>query len=311
MSRYFLLISLVVFFNFEICYAISVQLPSASHPGSDNYKFKEVEKKILSLDGRRIEVYYPKTNSHYKAPCFVYGHGYLASSYMYADTFIHLAKKGIAVVYPQYEEDALDSYFRRMADDFNRLAAAGINFLGDRIDRDNIHYAGHSLGGQIALTAAGAPNLRREYQPISILLFAPAGFDYGYIRNIDTNLPVSIFWGEKDKIIDLDTSRSIYELLPSEHKQLIEVRSYDSGTYLEADHLFMLTNVGMLGGQFSPTPFHYHGVWKWMIGAVNDGLNGNQKKEKYLYGKEAITTGIPGFYHKAMRSWERDPKRAN
>ncbi|MEM7646412.1 MAG: hypothetical protein AAF203_05845 [Pseudomonadota bacterium] len=272
------------------------------HPGSATYQFESQRKRIM-VDGRRVELFYPIAPKSYRAPVYIYGHGYGAPTRVYQDTFEHLAQKGVAIVYPQYEIDDNDFIYRRMAADFNKLAEAGLRELGSLADRKNIHYAGHSLGGQVALMALGAPNLLKSQKPQSVLLFAPYGFDSSYLNKMDPTIPLSLFWGEKDDTSTEMTQNSIYRLSPAKHKQLITLKDYPTQPIIAADHLFPLTNSGFFGGPEIPTAFHYHGVWKWMLGAVYDVQEGNQKTNIYLYGDEVITSGLKGFKHKVKRNW--------
>ncbi len=288
-------IFIVIFLMASSTFAqLPAQPTDPAHPGSAAYKYS-VKHENFDLNGRRVDVYLPAGAATQKFPVIVFGHGQAIDVAGYDETFNHLAKKGIAVIHPTYDSGFFDRDWRRMAADFNQMTLQKYPSL---MDDKKVVYAGHSKGAYIALMAAGAPS--RVVAVRSVLVFAPAGFDEEYLRNMDSKIPVTLVWSDDDSVIKQSDITTIYAKLASLNKQWILVKSYPS---LQATHFFPLTKSYFFGGQNGSTSYHYFAVWKWLIGAVNDLDAARPLTDVYLYGDQANSTGVSGLNHQITRNW--------
>jgi len=268
-----------------------------AHPGSEMtlLDFERVEERF---QGRTSVVYLPKRTDGKKAPLIVFGHGQALGEDAYDATLKHLSQKGVATLFVKYDTGFFDQNWRRMASDFNQITLDFLEKYHDRVDRRMIIYSGHSKGGYVGLMAAGAPNnpgVRKA------LLFAPAGFDREYLQALDPKMVVTLVWGAEDNIIKKTDQDQIYNLLPVEKKQFLTVQSYPDRS---ADHYFIQNKKAVFGGgQDGVSPFHYHGVWKWLVGAAWDLEEGGLAVSEYIYGEKALETGSQSFVHQVERSW--------
>jgi dienelactone hydrolase len=285
---------------------LNVEKPTdPNHPGSEIYAYdvKEIKTNLL---GRSVEVYLPVAKDatpSKRFPVIVFGHGQAITSSGYNLTFRHLARRGVAVVFPMYDKGFFDQEWRRMAQDFNLLTQETLKVYGDQLDNSQVIYSGHSKGAYVALMAAGAPSLKTSSFALnSVVLFAPAGFESEYLKNMDPNLPLSIIWGENDSVIKFSLQKDIFDKSQAKYKQLIKVKSYTQPA-LSADHFFILNEPTFLGGRQGLSSFHYHGVWKWLLGAVWDVEKGESAKNEFLYGEESLKSGQSGVVHDVERSW--------
>jgi dienelactone hydrolase len=276
----------------------------AAHPGSAAYRYTVFQEQF-QVQGRQIDFFAPAeiARESKKAPVIVFGHGQALETQHYRLMFEHLAKKGYAVIVPKYDTGFFDRNWRRMANDYADLASAAMSRHAKYIDPNLVIYSGHSKGAYVALVSAGIPRSSRKVEPKAMVLFAPAGYDSEYIRNVTTSIPVTIVHGEKDTIIASSLIQEIYSALPSSHKQLIEPLSYKTQPELPADHYIVMTKSFFMGGRDGISPFHYYGAFKWLIGAADDLVNGGPLTNPYVYGDLSIATGIEGFRHRQSRSW--------
>lgn len=272
-------------------FAIPKPPADPKHPGSTIYNNNY--KKIIFEKNRREIVFYHPANLSKKVPLIVFGHGQALDYESYEKSFIHFAKKGFAVVHPQYDRNFFDRKWRRMARDYNDLVAETITRYSSIIDENQLIYSGHSKGAYIALIAAGTDNIPGNLK--SVILFSPAGFDEELLQEIDIQVPLTIIRSIDDGIIKRVLNFEIYSKAPSLYKQFIEVNNYED---LEAGHFFPLTRRTLFGGN-EPGPFHYHGKWKWILGAAMDENLDNI----YIYGPETITTGSNKINHDILKSW--------
>lgn len=273
----------------------------ASHPGSSVYP-NQMTYQSQKIAGRSVDVFLPQATNNNKVPVIVFGHGQAIDLSGYKLTFEHLAKKGVAIIFPQYDNGFFDQDWRRMADDFNRLTVETLSKYASIIDADKIVYAGHSKGAYIALMAAGAP--KRTNKVGSVVLFEPAGHDSEYTRGMDNKIPVTVTWADRDDTTKQDLIRDIYSQLPALQKQFIEVKSYVSTSpQLPADHFFPLSKSFFFGGKDGISAFHFYGTWKWLLGAAWDLQEGDRRNNTYLYGAEAETTGTSSSKHIVTRTW--------
>lgn len=290
-------------FMFAVAEISMAEVPSQPtdilHPGSANYEFT-FKKENFKTNGRQVNVFLPaeSISRNKKAPVVVFGHGQAIDLAGYELTFEHLAKKGVAVIFPMYDKSFLDQDWRRMASDFNQLTAEALNKYSDYIDVDKVIYSGHSKGAYVALIAAGEPGLKINVG--SAVLFAPAGFDNEYLKTINPNMPVTLIWSDADTVIKQNLITEIYSKLNVRFKQWILVKSYSS---LKADHFFPLSKSYFFGGRNGASAFHFHAVWKWLIGAAWDLDSTKDLSNPYIYGEEAIKTGIDGLNHSITKNW--------
>lgn len=272
------------------------------HPGSASYEFS-LETTNLRNGGRTIKLFLPKEamNAGTPVPVIAFGHGQAMGAEYYNMTFEHLARKGIAVVFPEYSNGFFDQDWRRMANDFQSQVAKALETYSN-LDPSKIVYSGHSKGAYVASIAAGIP--ASGVRAASVMLFNAAGFDRTAISQIDSSLPVTVIWSEADTIVGEDISRNIFNTAPAAKKQFILVKSYNSTSpALAADHFFIANKKGFFGGRNGISPFHFYGAWKWLIGAAKDLENRSPVTDPYAYGSETAKTGLADFSHELERSW--------
>ena len=113
-------------------------------------------------------------------------------------------------------------------------------------------------------------------------------------------MPLSIIWGETDNITKRSLMMDIYNNANQTYQQFIELSSYPDQ---KADHMFPSHKKSFLGGIDGVSAFHYHGTWKWLLGAAADIANGSRVTNSYIYGDRALTSGDESVLHKAQRSW--------
>jgi serine protease AprX len=282
--------------------ALPSQPTEASHPGSSSYQYT-LKRESFQIKGRQVDVFLPAEAEARgeKVPVIVFGHGQAIDVRGYEMSFTHLARKGVAVIHPMYDSGFFDQDWRRMADDFNDLTQQTLRKYEPVMDHQTVVYSGHSKGAYIALMAAGAPSAK-SVLPGSVVVFAPAGFDEPYLRSMDPEIPLTLVWSDADTIIKQSAVNQIYSKSPAKYKQFLTVRSYPE---LKADHFFPLTKASAFGGRDGVSAYHYQGTWKWLLGAVWDLKNGNKKSNSYLYGADALDSGISTLRHSVTRSWER------
>ena len=275
-----------------------VEMPSdPTHPGNNEMGY-DIEVKNINELGRKSFLYLPNRMDGTKSPVVVFGHGQALNQTHYDKTLEHLASKGIAALYVQYDKNFFDRDWRRMAKDWNTIVNATLMNFSDQLSTDQIIFSGHSKGGYIGLMAAGAPN--KPALVSATLLFAPAGYDKDYLKNMDPGNAVSIFWGEKDSVISKSDNMKIYNELTVTHKQFVEVVSYDDQ---EADHYFPQNKSAIFGGKNGVGGFHYYGVWKWLVGAAWDLETKSNTTNPYIYGDQLSNTGVMGLEHKVQKSF--------
>ncbi len=276
----------------------SVPSPTdTAHPGNETAVLS-FERKTISALGRQSFLYLPVKPQGETSPLIVFGHGQALNESHYDKTLQHLAKKGVATLFVQYDDGFFDQDWRRMADDWNNITAVTVNSFQDQIAADQIVFSGHSKGGYVGLMAAGAPG----HPDLNAgIFFAPAGFDADYLKNVDAKTAITLVWGEKDSIIKKNDVLEIFNKLSVDHKQFIEVLSYPNQ---QADHYFPQNKATFFGGQDGVSAYHHHGVWQWLVAAAWDAENGAPLTQPYLYGEKVGDSGKPGLFHKVTRSWQ-------
>lgn len=270
------------------------------HPGSRIYSRGFVVKKVKLL-GRDGELFLPEpVSAGERVPIVVFGHGQAMSGKNYRDTFEHLAKKGIASYSVPFDKGFFDRDFERMGRDYATIVMDLIKSNSTLLDPERLVYSGHSKGAYVALNAAGIANAEGRIEPRAIVLFSAAGFDLPWLRSIAPEVPITLVVGEEDKIAPLSLSQEIYGSLSSHFKQLIIVRSYrETNPRLSAGHFLSASS----GFGARTGPFHFHGVWKWLGGAVADLSEVQRIRDPYLYGEQASSSGVNVLSHSVMRNW--------
>ncbi len=298
-------LNILIFFFLSLQFTWAHGLPGqpsdSSHPGSSVY-LHSLYHETFTVGGRTVEFYAPADfkTTKLKLSLIVFGHGQATPVSGYNETFEHLAKKGIAVIFPQYDSGFFDQDWRRMAVDYVTLTTETLKKYPASLDAQKVIFAGHSKGGYIAIIAAGLPQAQQSTKPAAVILFDPAGFDSEYITTVDPRIPVTVTWADQDTVINESLIHDIFEKLPSQKKQYIKLRSYVAKP---ADHFFSVSKKFFFGGSDGISPFHYYGTWKWLLGAAWDLQAGGQVNNPYIYGDLAGTNGDAGPGHTVLRNW--------
>lgn len=256
----------------------------ANHPGSKVY-FATVATKQLKCSGRNVDVFAP-AEMNVSVPAVVFGHGQALDLKHYRKTFEHLAKKGVAVIFPAYDTGFFDQDWQRMGRDFVTLTECAVAQT-PQIDRQKIVFSGHSKGGYVASIATGlAPELGKV-QPQSAVVLEPAGADSSSLSKINPSVSLTVVFSEADTIVGREFSEKIYSEAKSEIRQFIFLKNYSDR---KADHMWPLTESTLFGGG-TEGPFHYYGSWKWLVAAAEDLGAATRNTNPYLYGEEAGDKG--------------------
>jgi apolipoprotein D and lipocalin family protein len=273
----------------------------AGHPGNKDYTYG-VEKRSLTCSGRKVDVLLPvSTNSVERFPAVVYGHGQAMGLEHYEGTMEHLAKKGVAAIFPTYDTGFFDQDWPRMGRDYATLTDCALKQAGARINRDQLIFSGHSKGAYIASIAAGiAVKENLGVRAKSLVLFHLAGYDAATAVHIEPSTAATVIFSEPDTVVKRDLSDSFYQAVKSQKKQFILVRSYSGGPV--ADHYWPQTKGNMFGGG-PEGALHYYGSWKWLVGAALDLRDGGTFANPYMYGAETGNKGIPGVADQVTRNW--------
>ncbi len=256
-----------------------------NHPGSKIYNHESI-RRDLTCSGRDVTVFLPSRSGSDKFPAVVYGHGQALGLENYKGTLEHLAKKGVAAIFPTYDNGFFDQDWPRMARDYVNLTHCAIQQTGEAVDRARIIFSGHSKGAYVASIAAGlAEKDSLPVRPKGVALFATAGFDSASAAHVATTTAVTVVYSDQDTVVGRNFSDSYYSAVPSVKKQFIFLKSYPGGP--AADHQWPLTKGGFFGGG-GEGPLHYYGGWKWLVAHALD-------MNEYLYGAEATDKGVPGL----------------
>jgi alpha/beta superfamily hydrolase len=270
----------------------------AEHPGSKVYDHQFTEKSVTCL-GRSVAVFLPAKNSPTEVfPTVVYGHGQALDLEAYRGTFEHLAKKGIAVLFPKYDNGFFDQDWTRMGSDYVAMTDCAIRAIGPELLASEVVFSGHSKGAYVASVAAGLSFQRSlAIQPKTLLLFEPAGVDSNTIGFVPTGVSTIVTFADADRTVDRSISEQIFNSVKSATKRFILVKSYRNETSqsLIADHFFPLTKSTFAGGG-PEGPLHYYGAWKWLVAAARDLHAGGTFTDSYLYGVDAGDKGVAGFF---------------
>jgi dienelactone hydrolase len=290
-------LSVLVLAQATMAESLPSQPKSVEHPGSDVYSYG-VTKDVFQSNGRSVSVYLPDAElfDGEQFPVVVFGAGQASPEEAYEDTFAHLAGKGVAVIFPEYSNGFFDQNWTRMGQDYANLAQAAVGRY-QQLDASRVVFSGHSKGGYVAGVSAGQ---EVGLRPQSVVLFQPAGFKPSAWSNVPVSVPVTIIYSDADTIIKREDVDRIFEASPVTHKQFLYVRSYPG---LSADHFFPFSKKTWIGGRDGISPFHYYGVFGWLIGAAQDLVEGSEITNTFIYGDEATNTGVDSFRHEVTRSW--------
>jgi dienelactone hydrolase len=168
-----------------------------------------------------------------KVPFVFFAHGWQAMNPKnYGALIDHLAREGLVVVYPVYQETDATSpqLVAAAAAQAERKALAALKERGIEPDPQRVVDFGYSMGVAISLKLAA--NAKVEELPIPQALVAAAPGDaYHVARGVDARsiwpemsalpktLPIAIVTGEDDKAIGLPTGRKLAEKLCSAGQQ--------------------------------------------------------------------------------------------
>lgn len=287
--------------------AFAVSLPVAptnpAHPGSKIYSYS-YEEKAIKCNNRNVSVVLPiSTISNETFALVVYGHGQALDYKHYKTTFLHLAQKGIAVAFPDYDTGFFDQDWNRMGKDYVELTECTLNTF-PQLDASAIIYSGHSKGAYIASIAAGlAYNKKSIASPKTTILFAAAGADSSSLKMMDPLSSLVVVYSDADTIVKKSLSEQIYTDSAALKKQFIDVKSYTQTTpTLKADHYWPQTEAGLLGGG-KEGALHYYGSWKWLVAGGWDLKSQQKFTNSYLYDTLAADKGISGFEDTIIRNW--------
>lgn len=277
-----------------------------SHPGSLIYDFGYESLTIRScLRGRETILYKPKplnTNT----PVIVFGHGQALNESHYKDSYIHLAKKGIAVVHVDYSTGFFDQNWTRMAEDYIKLADCAVS-SEPNLDRNAVVFSGHSKGAYVAGISTGlAFQNNTKIKPQSAILFNSAGLDLNVLKNINPDVEMLIVYSDMDTIVEKKISEDLYKFSPSLIKKYIEIKSYPSnlaGKAIKADHFWVLTKSSLLGGT-TANPLHYYGMWKLLIGLADDASSGGRGENPFAFGVESTDKGVNGLSDFSIKNYK-------
>lgn len=274
-----------------------IETDNKSHPGSKQYDYS-FEVKKLTCDDRQVSVYLPTNPNHIgKFPAVIYGHGQATGEDKYAATFEHLAKKGVAVIFPMYDSGFFDKNWKRMGEDYVKVSDCAISQSGEVIDRNNLVFSGHSKGAYVASVATGlAIKNNMSLKPKAAIIFQTAGVDEELAKSI--TVPLTIVFSDREKTVSLTNTEKLFDLAPSTKKQIITIKSYpatEKSKEIVADHMWPLTKPTFFGGG-EESMLHYYGSWKWLTAAALD-LN------EFIYGEQTGYKGLPELFDDIKKNW--------
>ncbi len=287
---------------FNLFSALAQPLPPTeiSHPGSLHYNYS-VKEQTISCLGRSVTVFLPQApNRKDPYPVVVYGHGQSIGLEHYRETFIHLARKGVASIFPLYDTNTWDVEWTRMGIDYIQLTKCTLEFFEDQLDREKVIFSGHSKGAFVASVAAGVNESQGlSVTPKVVILFEAGGYLKRHIKNMSKETALHVIFAENDHVAPKKFSQQIYELSPSDRKQFILLKNYDN---LETSHFWPLTRKFLtFGGPVNA--FHHYSSWKWLVAAAWDLESDMPFTNSYLYGAEVSDKGVDTIRDSVMRNW--------
>jgi len=271
-----------------------------AHPGSKVYSHVFVQTKVVCLN-RNVDIFQPQSSTSEKFPVIVFGHGQALDVGHYKLTFEHLAKKGVIVIFPQYDTGFFDQEWNRMASDYAQQTDCALKSIPSA-DITAVLFSGHSKGAYVASLAAGlVSSTSYNYQLRANIFFAPAGSDSNLLKKYSADTATTVVYSDADSIVDKSISESIFSKANSKHRQLIVVKSYQNPP-LKADHFWILTKSSFAGGKTGDNSLHHYGAWKWLVAGAWDLSDGTPYTQPYLYGDLANDKGVHGFFDDIERN---------
>jgi dienelactone hydrolase len=282
--------------------AQSLPAPADSlHPGSKVYSYGFAQSKTNCLN-RNVDILQPTPSGSVseKFPVIVFGHGQALDLAHYQMTFEHLAKKGVIVLFPKYDNGFFDQDWVRMASDYVKQTDCALKTLPNA-DSTAIIFSGHSKGAYVASLAAGMVDSSVNYQLRANVFFAPAGSDNKLLKAYSADTSTTVVYSDADTIVDKGISENIFMNANSKLRQLITLKSYPN-TSLKADHFWILTKSSFVGGKNGDNALHYYGAWKWLVAAAWDLRDGAKSLQPYLYGDLVTDKGVDGLFDDILRN---------
>lgn len=277
----------------------------SNHPGSMVYEL-DYQKKTLSCEGQRdVVAFLPSVFDESTTPTIVFGHGQALNLSHYEESFKHFAKKGVALIFPDYSTGFFDQDWERMAKDYVDQTHCVLEKEG--LNKNLLVFSGHSKGAYVSAVATGVSyrdNLAAK--PKSLVALNPAGFDASVLPFVPNSVEMTVVFSDQDRIVDKEISESLYEFSSSLKKQFILLKSYPktpSNDEVEAIHMWPLNRPFLLFGGGPIGPFHYYGMWKWLLGAAEDVSLGGEGVNAYLYGPFAGDKGPVDLKDDIVKSW--------
>lgn len=248
-----------------------------SSPSRSSFLRKEVD------HVRKGSFLFLPTSTQGKVPLLVFAHGQALSLKHYETLFEHLARKGMAVLYPQYDKGFFDTNWNRMGLDYAQITQHVLEKY-PQLNPKRVVFSGHSKGGYVGLSA-----LNKGFDPFAALFFSPAGVNENALREMRPQIPLTLIYPQDDSIIKEEIILDILKMAASDKKQLINVTLYPG---LEAGHFFPLTKKSLFGGSDGFNAYHYYGVIPWLFGALEGS--------GFLYGEEALDSGDSQYPHERI-----------
>ena len=274
------------------------------HPGSQIYNNDYQRKQVDCNKRRGAEIFLPILRDD-QTPTVVFGHGQALNVTHYEESFKHLAKKGIAVVFPDYSRNFFDQNWQRMGRDYVNQVNCALESEG--LNKNLIVFSGHSKGAYVASVAAGLSHRDdMSVKPEGLVLLNIAGFDSTVVPFIPPAVETTLVFSDQDNVVDKELSETLYDLMPSLKKQFILLKSYPEDTNktsFEAVHMWPLNKPFLLFGGGPIGPLHYYGLWKWLIAAAEDVKSGGEGSNDFIYGLDAVDKGPIDLKDDIIRSW--------
>lgn len=288
--------------------AVAVGLPGdptdPNHPGSRIYPYTTFTETQLTCSGRDVTTFIPSPVAPGETfPVVVFGHGQALGLDNDRKTFEHLARKGIASVFPKYDNGFFDRDWTRMGRDYVTVAACAIQAT-PAMDPNQVVFSGHSKGAYVASIAAGlAFKEKLAILPKAAILFEAAGADPATLKAIDSSVLLTVVFSDADTTVKRSLSDTIFNDATSAKKQFIYLKSYAQTTpTLTADHFWTLTKGSMFGGT-GESALHTHSMWKWLGGVAYDVRDQSNGTNSYAYGADAADKGLPGLTDDVTKTW--------
>ena len=283
------------------------------HPGGAAYAYSAARRAVPAVGGFGLAYYVPTParGAASRYPVLVFGHGYglyggsitalgRPVDWYYAAFLRHLARKGYVVAFPQMQAGPFDG--DRPAQAARYLdAVAWLAAHVPEADTARLVFAGHSMGADVALLAAGLaarePRYRR-FVPRDVLAMAPV--DEAVLRPYLAALPsavgVTLLTGDADTVVPPSNAVGIDRALRVRRHQVIELTSDTLVTPpLVADHNLSLSGgrvPGDLGGVPRVDALDWYGSWKLSVGLLDSDFRGGDPA--WIWGARRLEGGVDG-----------------